>query len=524
MTDLLPPLTSLKVTQTVGPASKAALEKLDQVIVVIPAKLAADGWRRIPDGARLSRLAKRLEKDNSLTSRLPNQHATGIIVHRLPVAATAKKASRQFDAFKLLKFAGKIIAESQYDGPRSLGLMVVGLPDELTRSVVRALVLAAAAGGFRMPEFHGKSKRRASLSSLRLLGLPARLDLKRTLAEAAAINLARWLTSLPPNKLNAIGYRQALQALAEKHGWKMNFLGVPQLQKLGAGAFMAVAQGNADKDAGIAHLRYTPVTGIKNAGGKLALVGKGIIFDTGGTNLKPFKAMLNMHQDMGGSAVALATLQALTEIEYPFPIDCWLAITENRSGAKAYKSRDVVTAVNGTTIEVIHTDAEGRMALADTLALAGREKPDLILDYATLTGTCLHALTNRYSGVFSNRSSLNALLIDTGVASGERVWPFPMDDDFEEDLKSKVADILQCSIAGDGDHILAARFLKRFIPRSSAWVHVDLSAATRKNGLAQVPAGATGFGVRFTLNLLIDQADRLNSLIGKTVGAAAASS
>jgi leucyl aminopeptidase len=520
MTDLLPPATNLKVRQTIGPAARATLAKLDQLIVVIPAKPPASSWRRIPDGTRLGRLAGRLGKDKSLNSRLQNERATGVCVHRLPVAATSTSSSQQFDAFKLLKFAGKLVADALRDGPRSAGLMIVGLSDDLTRSVAEAIILAAAAHGFQMPVYRGKAKRTRHLNSLRLLDLSDRIDIKRTLAEADALNLVRWLTSLPPNKLSAAGYRKALQSLAKTHGWKMNYLTVQQLQKLGAGAFMAVAQGNADQAAGIAHLRYTPEGLKKTAGGRLALVGKGIIFDTGGTNLKPFKAMLDMHEDMCGSAVAVATLKALTEIDYPYPVDCWLAITENRTGAKAYKSRDVVTTVDGTTIEVIHTDAEGRMALADTLALAGREKPDLLIDYATLTGTCLNALTDRYSGVFTNRPSLNNLLIDAGVASGERVWPFPMDADYEEDLKSKVADILQCSVGGDGDHILAARFLKRFVPKSSAWIHVDLSAATRKTGLAQVPAGTTGFGVRFTLNLLLDQADRLNALIGKTVGAA----
>jgi leucyl aminopeptidase len=519
MSDLLPGTKKLKVLQSAGPASKAALAKLEQLIIVAPARLPASGWRAIPDGPRLSRLARRLKKDQPLTSRLQNQQATGVCLRRLPAAATAATPNPQFDAFKLLRFAGQLVADAMRDRPRSLGLMIVGLTDELTESVAQAIVLAAAAHGFQMPEYRSKPKKSRQLSSLRLLDLPVRIDLRRTLAEAAALNLARWLTSLPPNKLSAAGYRKALQSLAKTNGWKMNFLGVAQLNRLGAGAFMAVAQGNADEDAGIVHLRYTPKGGKNSKAGKLALVGKGIIFDTGGTNLKSFKSMLDMHEDMGGSAVAVATLQALTEIDYPFPVDCWLAITENRTSAKAYKSRDVVTAINGTTIEVIHTDAEGRMALADALALAGRENPDLILDYATLTGTCVSALTDRYSGVFSNRPALNALLIDTGVASGERVWPFPMDADYEEELKSSVADILQCSIAGEGDHILAARFLKRFVPKSSAWVHVDLSAATRKSGLAQVPSGTTGFGVRFTLNLLLDQAEKLNELIGKTVGA-----
>ena len=519
MSDLLPGTKNLKVLQSVGPAPKAVLAKLDQLLIVTPDKLAESGWRSIPDGPRLSKLARRLDKDKSLTSRLQNPQGTGICLRRLPAAASASVASPRFDNFKLLRFAGQLVADALRDEPRSLGLMVVGLADEVTESDVRAVVLAAAAHGFEMPAFRSKVKKRNRLRTLRLLRLPARIDLQRTLAEASALNLARWLTSLPPNKLSAAGYREVLQSLAKTHGWKMDFFGIPRLRRLGAGAFIAVAQGNANQDAGIVHLRYVPSGRKISKGGKLALVGKGIIFDTGGTNLKPFKSMLDMHEDMGGSAVAVATLQALTEIDYPFPVDCWLAITENRIGAKAYKSRDVVTALNGTTIEVIHTDAEGRMVLADTLALAGRDKPDLIIDYATLTGACFNALTDRYSGVFSNRSVLNSLLIDTGIASGERVWPFPMDADYEEELKSSLADILQCSIGGDGDHILAARFLKRFVPKTSAWIHVDLSAVTRKGGLAQVPSGTTGFGVRFTMNLLLDQADKLNELIGKKIGA-----
>jgi leucyl aminopeptidase len=518
MSDLLPVANKLKVLQSPGPASKAALAKLDQLIVVTPHKLRDSGWRGIPDGPRLSRLARRLGADKSLTSRLQNSSATGICLRRLPAKADAGISAPRFDAFKMLRFAGQLVADALHDEPRRVGLMVVGLPDEFAESVIHAVVLAVAAHSFQMPAYPGKAKKRPKLSSLRLLGLPGRIDMRRTLAEAAALNLTRWLTRLPPNKLSATGYRDALQSLAKTHGWKMEFFGIPRLRKLGAGAFLAVAQANANETAGIVHLRYVPNRPQTDKGSKLALVGKGIIFDTGGTNLKSFKSMLDMHEDMCGSAVAVATLQALTEIEYPFPIDCWLAITENRTGAKAYKSRDVVTALNGTTIEVIHTDAEGRMVLADTLALAGRGKPDLIVDYATLTGTCVSALTDRYSGVFSNRSSINSLLIETGAASGERVWPFPMDSDYEEELNSSAADILQCSIDGDGDHILAARFLKRFVPKKSAWVHVDLSAATRKAGLAQVPPGPTGFGVRFTLNLILDQADKLNERLGTKIG------
>jgi leucyl aminopeptidase len=144
------------------------------------------------------------------------------------------------------------------------------------------------------------------------------------------------------------------------------------------------------------------------------------------------------------------------------------------------------------------------MVLADTLALAARTRPRLIIDFATLTGACVHALTERYSGVFTNRPELATALVAAGQASGERVWNFPMDADFDSDLDSAVADIMQCAHEGKGDHILAARFLQRFIG-DVPWVHVDLASATRRGGLAHVGTDITGFGVRFTLELLLSQ-------------------
>jgi len=203
--------------------------------------------------------------------------------------------------------------------------------------------------------------------------------------------------------------------------------------------------------------------------------------------------------------VAVATLVALAELRAPMNVDAWLAISENNIGPTAYRPQEVVRAINGTTIQVIHSDAEGRMVLADTLALAARTRPGLTIDFATLTGACVHALTERYSGVFTNRAQLADALVAAGASSGERVWNFPLDEDFDSDLDSPVADIMQCSVEGKGDHILAARFLKRFIGDDNPWVHVDLSSATRRGGLAHVGTEITGFGVRFTLELLLTQ-------------------
>jgi leucyl aminopeptidase len=209
--------------------------------------------------------------------------------------------------------------------------------------------------------------------------------------------------------------------------------------------------------------------------------------------------MLEMHIDMAGSAVALASLIALARSRAPFAVDAWLAITENRIGPTAYMPQQVVTAANGVTIQVIHTDAEGRMALADTLALAGRTQPRCIVDYATLTGSCLYALTERMSGLFSNDADLTAELLAAGRVSGERLVAFPIEPDYDQDLESKVADVLQCTVEGKGDHILAARFLLRFVPPKTPWAHIDLASALRTGGLGVVSSDITGFGVRLTL-------------------------
>jgi leucyl aminopeptidase len=190
-----------------------------------------------------------------------------------------------------------------------------------------------------------------------------------------------------------------------------------------------------------------------------------------------------------------------------------VALTENEIGPRAYRPQEVVRAMNGVTIQVVHSDAEGRMVLADTLALASRAKPDLLLDFATLTGACVNALTERYSGAFTNTGALEAPLQAAGRASGERVWCFPMDEDFDVELDSPIADVMHCTADSKGDHILAARFLSRFVPRALPWIHIDLSSSERKGGLAHVPTEFTGFGVRLAAHLLGDGGllDRLES-------------
>jgi leucyl aminopeptidase len=237
-------------------------------------------------------------------------------------------------------------------------------------------------------------------------------------------------------------------------------------------------------------LRYRGKKAKKN----IALVGKGICFDTGGHNLKTARYMHGMHEDMNGSAVALGILLAATEAKLPVNLDCWMALAQNHLSPRAYKQNEVVTALNGTTIEIVHTDAEGRMVLSDTLTLAARAKPDLIVDFATLTGSMHVALGDRYSGIFATSDELARQALAAGAASGERVCVFPMDEDYDAALDSGIADVKQCTLEGEADHILAARFLKRFTGERP-WIHMDLSGSSCKGGLGAVASDVTGFGV-----------------------------
>ncbi len=495
MHSLLPNGGGIRVYQRTGRADSKALEACGQLLLILPSRPGAALWKKLPHGNKMQSLIRRRPSGSvpAVSDRLGNKRQTLVVVGTLDKDASA---------FEQLTLGRKLVAAATAEKSGSLGIMVAGFDGETSEVLYNNMLAAALAAGFGMPQFKSK-KPRAKIGSVRLLGLEEKLDLSRTLAEATGNNLARWLATLPPNKLDAVNYAHMARDLAKKHGWQHERFGAKELAEMGAGAFLAVAQGNEDDSAGIVRLRYRPAA--KSAAPDLSLVGKGIIFDTGGTNLKPFPSMLDMHGDMQGSAVALGTFLAISELELPIAVDCWLALTENRTGPRAYKSQDVVTAANGKTIQTIHTDAEGRMALADTLVFASREAPGLIIDYATLTGSCVTAITTRYSGVFTNRPDLHPRLKRTGNASGERVWPFPIGKEFLEDLDSPVADLKQCTPKGGGDHIMAASFLGEFVENDVPWIHIDLSASDHEGGLAHVPSKFTGFGVRYTLSLLLDE-------------------
>ncbi len=378
------------------------------------------------------------------------------------------------------------------------GIAIVVQGDEAQRrQAAEAAVYAAWVNGAPLP-VHKKKDGHKPLQKIALYGYADNKSFAALNAQATGNLLCRTLTVLPPNELTPAEYRQRIKKLAKEQGWKYSEFDLKALRKMGAGAFVAVAQGSHDEDAAIVHLSYRHA----KAKQTVSLVGKGICFDTGGHNLKPARYMHGMHEDMNGSAVALGILLAATQQKLAVNIDCWLALAQNHISPKAYKQNDIVKALNGTTIEVMHTDAEGRMVLADTLTLASREKPNLLIDFATLTGSMAVALGARYSGVLGNRDALLQQAVQAGQQSGERLCAFPLDDDYEAALDSKVADIKQCTLDGDADHILAARFLKRFVEHDVPWLHVDLSASRCEGGLGSVATDVTGFGVAWGVRIL----------------------
>jgi leucyl aminopeptidase/proline iminopeptidase len=365
-------------------------------------------------------------------------------------------------------------------------------------SLLDALLSAVLAGLYDLPTFKQAQPTQPNIT-LSVVGGLDETQINTRLAEAEGNAFVRYLTALPANELNPWSYREMVEELADNEGWECRVYRYKELEQMGAGAFLAVAQGSVTKEASIVRLHYR---GNPDSVESVALVGKGVTMDTGGYNLKVSGSMFGMNSDMAGSAVVLGNLIAATRQQQRTNLTGWLAITDNHIGPDAYHANEWIRALNGTTIEVVDTDAEGRMILADTLTLASREHPRAVFDYATLTGACVAALSTRYSGVFTNHEPWFLPLIESGKQSGERIWPFPIDADYDENIKSSVADVLQCNPGKSSDHIDAARFLSKFIEPNVPWVHVDLASAKHKGGLAHVPTDITGFGVRLTQTML----------------------
>lgn len=444
------------------------------------------------------RLGSKLEANAIEVFQSTEKNRSNLSLGRLPEKA---------EGFQLLTFFGKLVKSAVLTKTEELhvGLLGKGVNEF---ACVDALSAAVNARIFDMPLYGKRAKDRKPFHLKRVVIYVANTSGGKNLARVwnrawvagDGGNFVRYLGTLPPNELNPKTYAKRISDVCSKYKFAHKFYSAAELKRMGAGAFTAVDQGNPNSHGGIHELTYSP-RGAKNAK-PLVLVGKGLCFDTGGYDIKTGGYMISMKGDMQGSALALATLIAAAELKWPIKIKAFLGVTENLISPVAFRADEVVTALNGVSIEVINTDAEGRMVLADTLCLASRTKPALIVDYATLTGAATIAIGMNYSAAFTNEEKLHDRIRESGKVSGERMWTFPMDPDYGQALESPVADTAQCAKGRGPDHIHAAVFLSKFVEKGIPWVHVDLAAADRPGGLAHVDTLFTGFGVRWSLEFL----------------------
>ncbi len=313
---------------------------------------------------------------------------------------------------------------------------------------------------------------------------------------AEAQNYARKLANTPPNIATPEFMVNEAKKLAKECGLSIAVFDKKGLKKMGANGILAVNAGSAHP-AYMLHLVY------KGNGKKIALVGKGITFDSGGINVKPSDAMLNMHTDKTGACVVLAILKAASKLKLPFELHGIVALTENMPDGAAYKTNDIIS-MGGKTVEVYHTDAEGRIILGDCLHYASEKvNPEYMLDYATLTGAMTVALGTQASGLFSNDDRLSDTISRAGFETWERVWRMPMWKEYDELVKGTIADIRNVSTAkGEGSSISGAKFLEAFVGKDIKWAHLDIASTDMAKGHPYLNDYGTATGVRLTIAVL----------------------
>jgi len=329
-----------------------------------------------------------------------------------------------------------------------------------------------------------------------LQSLKKATDRARKIADSTF--LARDLSNHPSNTATPTYLADTARKMSRKFGINCKVLGEKEMKRLGMGSLLGVAKGS-DEPPKLILMEYFKGKNKKNP---IAIVGKGVTFDTGGISLKPPGNMDEMKMDMSGAAATIGAMQAIASLKLKVNVVGIVPATENMPSGSAIKPGDILKSMNGKTIEVLNTDAEGRLILADALSYAVRYKPKAIIDLATLTGAVLHALGHHISAVISNDDDLVAKLKESGDATGERVWQLPLLEEYEKAMKSSIADLK--NIAGPGvgaGTITGGAFLKSFIG-DCPWAHLDIAGTAWGEGKAYIPKGASGFGVRLLADLI----------------------
>jgi leucyl aminopeptidase len=472
--------------KTLAPAGAAA-EKCDALVLLV-----TESFKAGKDA--LSQLAAQALKSGDLEPKpgkmLQAYRASGIAAARIVLAGAGDGSAKRVHS----AVQGAIGALRTSGAKR----LAVCLPANAGDAQVRAAISATAEASYVYVATKSKPEGR-ELQRV-VIGVPDAARRKDAFAAATAaangIEFTRELANLPPNLATPTRLGEEARKLAKAFGLQCEVMGPKEIAKAGMGSFLAVAQGSEQPP------RFIVLTYKGAAAGEapLVLVGKGITFDSGGISIKPSQDMDEMKFDMGGAASVLGTFRAIGELKPALNVIGLIPSCENMPDGRAVKPGDIVTSMSGQTIEILNTDAEGRLILCDALTYAERFKPRAVIDIATLTGACVVALGGVRSGMFATDDDLAQALHDAGEAALDPCWRMPLDDEYAEGLKSNFADV--ANVAGRaGGAVNAAKFLQRFTGKYP-WAHLDIAGTAWKGGPAK---GSTGRPVGLLFQFLLDQ-------------------
>jgi leucyl aminopeptidase len=438
-------------------------------------------------------------KGKLLDSALLHRPA-GFKAKRLLVAGAGKFSD--FTTAELRKVAGAALRQLKAKGAKTIALALdegFSAPEHVAAAAEGAIL-----GDYEPDRYKTEKNDKKVVDGFTVVvtalndAMEAALERGRVVAESQ--NFTRDLVSEPANRLTPSLLAECARQVAAEHGLECEVLDQGRMQQLGMGALLGVAQGSSEPPALII-LRYRPDGAA--AGTHLGLVGKGVTFDTGGISIKPSDGMEKMKYDMAGGAAVLGAMRAIAQLKPAVPVTGLIPAVENMPGSRAQRPGDIVATLSGKTVEVLNTDAEGRLILADAITYARRLGCTHLVDAATLTGAVVVALGHVNVGVFGNNDLLLRRVLASAKAEGEKMWHMPLDDDYKEQLKSPFADIPNIGNRWGGA-ITAAMFLKEFV-EDTPWVHLDIAGtAWLEEGKAFLAKGPSGVPVRTFVNLALD--------------------
>jgi leucyl aminopeptidase len=404
-----------------------------------------------------------------------------------------------YDPEALRKAAG-VAARTLAGAKKAAFALPAGDPDDVEAVATGALLGAYAFTAYQSQNGSGAAK--GPLGEVAVVGAKPRdkahkAAAERAVAVAAEVNRARDLINMPSNDLDPKAFAAAVQAAAKEFGLKVEVLDEKALAKGGYGGILGVGQGSATPPR-LVRVAYSH----PKADRTLAFVGKGITYDSGGISLKPAGHNETMKCDMSGAAAVFASIVAVAKLGLKVNVTGWLALAENMPGGNATRPGDVLKMYSGKTVEVLNTDAEGRLVLADALARASEETPDAIVDVATLTGAMVLALGEGRFGIMANDDAFRTAVHTTALAAGEDSWPMPLPQQLRKTFDSPTADIANMGVRMGGG-LIAGLFLREFVGEGITWAHLDIAGPAFHEGapFGYTPKGGTGSAVRTLVSL-----------------------